>query len=229
MTSWADPEPASWWVCVAVVLVAVALGHLLGRTLATGAYRLDDEMRRARPAPPWLVTIALPVLWGVLAVRLGALSQGALLPAYLLLAWVALALAWVDADVHRLPEGLSVPAVPGVVALLTVATVTTGDWGALLRAAVCGVAGWLVYLALALAVPGGLGLGDATVGGLTALALGYLGWGVPVLGFLLAYLLAGLVVLVGLALRRLHLKSAIAFGPFILLGGLLAPLVHVQL
>ncbi|MEO8827385.1 prepilin peptidase [Lapillicoccus sp.] len=229
MTSWAAAEPASWWVCAAVVLVAVVLGHRLGRALATGGYRLGDEEHRRRPAPAWLVAVALPVLWGVLAVRLGAASRGALLPAYLLLAWVGLALAWVDADVHRLPEGLSLPAVPGVAALLTVATVTTGDWGALLRAAVCGVAGWLVYLALALAVPGGLGLGDATVGGLVALALGYLGWGVPMLGFLLAYLLAGLVVLVGLTFRRLHLKSAIAFGPFILLGGLLAPLLHVQL
>jgi len=55
------------------------------------------------------------------------------------------------------------------------------------------VAAWVVYVILALAVPGGLGLGDATLGGLVSLALGY-----------------------------------IAFGPYILLGALLALFVRFQ-
>jgi leader peptidase (prepilin peptidase)/N-methyltransferase len=175
------------------------------------------------------VALAVPVLWGVLAWRLGGLSEGAVLPAYLLLAWVGVALFWVDVDVHRLPEGLTLPTVPALLVLLAVASATTGDWGSLLRAVVCGAAGWLVYAVLAFVVPGGLGLGDATLGGLVAVPLGYLGWGVPILGFVLAYLLSGVVAVVGLALRRLTLRSHIAFGPFIVVGALAALLVRFQL
>ena len=94
---------------------------------------------------------------------------------------------------------------------------------------ICGVAGWLVYAVLAFIVPGGLGLGDATLGGLVALPLGYLAWGVPILGFVAAYLVSGVVALVGLATRRLTLRSHIAFGPFIVVGALLALLVRFQL
>lgn len=219
---------APWWVVAVVALAGGGLGLWLARELATAAYRLDDEDGR-RPGPPALVALAVPVLWGVLAWRLGGLSAGAALPAYLLLAWVGVALFWVDVDVHRLPEGLTLPTVPALLVLLAVASATTGDWGALLRAVVCGAAGWLVYAVLAFVVPGGLGLGDATLGGLVALPLGYLGWGVPILGFVLAYLLSGLVAVVGLALRRLTLRSHIAFGPFIVVGALAALLVRFQL
>jgi leader peptidase (prepilin peptidase) / N-methyltransferase len=219
---------APWWVVAVVAFAGGGLGLWLARELATTAYRLDDEDGR-RPGPPALVALAVPVLWGVLAWRLGGLSDGAGLPAYLLLAWVAVALFWVDVDVHRLPEGLTLPTVPALVVLLAVASATTGDWGSLLRAVVCGAAGWLVYAVLAFVVPGGLGLGDATLGGLVAVPLGYLGWGVPILGFVLAYLLSGVVAVVGLALRRLTLRSHIAFGPFIVVGALAALLVRFQL
>lgn len=219
---------APWWVVALLAVAGAGLGLWLARELGTTAYRLDDEQGRS-PGPPALVALAVPVLWGVLAWRLGGLSQGAALPAYLLLAWVGVALFWVDVDVHRLPEGLTLPTVPALLVLLAVASATTGDWGALLRAVVCGAAGWLVYAVLAVVVPGGLGLGDATLGGLVAVPLGYLGWGVPVLGFVLAYLLSGVVAVVGLALRRLTLRSHIAFGPFIVVGALAALLVRFQL
>ncbi len=220
---------APWWLVAVLTLAGCGLGLRLARELGTTAYRLDDEADRRRPGPPWLVAVAVPLLWGVLAWRLGGLAEGAVLPAYLLLGWVGVALFWVDVDVHRLPEGLTLPTLPALVVLLAVASTTIGDWGSLLRAVICGAAGWLVYAVLAFIVPGGLGLGDATLGGLVALPLGYLGWGVPILGFVLAYLLSGVVAVVGLALRRLTLRSHIAFGPFIVVGALAALLVRFQL
>ena len=114
------------------------------------------------------------------------------------------------------------------VALLAVASASTGDWGALLRAAVCGVGGYLVYLVLALVSPGGLGLGDATLGGLVSLPLGWLGWVLPVSGFLLTYLVGGVVSLLLLLARRVRLKGHIAFGPFILLGTLAAVFAQIK-
>ncbi|MEP6649698.1 MAG: A24 family peptidase [Lapillicoccus sp.] len=225
----APAVPAPWWLVAAVTVAGAGLGWLLAHELGTGAYRLDDEADRRRPGPPAALALAVPVLWGVLAWRLGGLSQGAALPAYLLLAWTGAALFWVDVDVHRLPEGLTLPVIPALLVLLAVASATTGDWGALLRAVVCGVAGWVVYAVLAFIVPGGLGLGDATLGGLVALPLGYLGWGVPIVGFVAAYLASGVVALVGLATRRLSLRSHIAFGPFIVIGALVALLLRFQL
>ncbi len=222
-------QTAPVWVVLAVAVAGVPVGVLLSRRLSTGDYRLDDEMERPVPTLGWLVALTVPVLWGVLAWRVGGLSRGALLPAYLLLAAVGVALFWIDVDVHRLPEALTLPCIPGVALLLAVASATTGDWGALARAVACGVAGWLVYVVLALALPGGLGLGDATLGGLVSLPLGYLALGAPVVAFVAAYLVSGVAALVGLALRRLHLKSDIAFGPYILLGALVALFVRFQM
>ncbi len=227
--TFAPAVSAPWWLVAVVTVAGAGLGWWLARELGTGGYRLDDEADRRRPGPPLLLAVAVPVLWGVLAWRLGGLSQGAALPAYLLLAWAGVALFWIDLDTHRLPEGLTLPVIPGLLVLLAVASATTGDWGALLRAVICGVAGWLVYAVLAFVVPGGLGLGDATLGGLVALPLGYLAWGVPILGFVAAYLVSGVVALVGLATRRLTLRSHIAFGPFIVIGALVALLVRFQL
>jgi leader peptidase (prepilin peptidase)/N-methyltransferase len=224
----APAVPAPWWLVAAVTVAGAGIGWLLARELGTGAYRLDDETDRRLPGPPALLALAVPVLWGVLAWRVGGLSAGALLPAYLLLAWAGVALFWIDLDTHRLPEGLTLPVIPALLVLLAIASATTGDWGALLRAVLCGAAGWLVYALLAFVVPGGLGLGDATLGGLVALPLGYLGWGVPIVGFVAAYLVSGVVALVGLTTRRLSLRSHIAFGPFIVVGALVALLVRFQ-
>jgi leader peptidase (prepilin peptidase)/N-methyltransferase len=225
----APAVPAPWWLIAVVTVAGAGLGWLLAGELGTGGYRLDDEADRRLPGPPLLLAVAVPLLWGGLAWRVGGLSAGALLPAYLLLAWAGAALFWIDLDTHRLPEGLTLPVIPALVVLLAIASATTGDWAALLRAVLCGIAGWLVYAVLAFAVPGGLGLGDATLGGLVALPLGYLGWGVPIVGFVAAYLVSGVVALVGLATRRLSLRSHIAFGPFIVVGALVALLVRFQL
>ena len=59
-----------------------------------------------------------------------------------------------------------------------------------------------------------------------ALPLGYLGWGVAIVGFVAAYLVSGVVAVVGLATRQLSLRSHIAFGPFIVVGALVALVVR---
>ena len=244
------PLSAPLWVVVLVVAAGLAVGLVLARLLATTEYRLDDEdlrpvgalphpkgaRRRSvlgplphapRPLPgsPGVVAAVVPVLWGLLAWQLGGLAGGVVLPAYLLLAGVGVALVWIDADVHRLPEGLTLPAIPAVGLLLAVASLASGDWGALGRAAICGVLGYLFYIVLALLVPGGLGFGDATLGALVSLPLGYLGWSEAVTGVVLTYLCGGVFSLGMVALRRVRLTGYIAFGPFIVIGSLAAVFV----
>ncbi len=185
---------------------------------------LPHELRPL-PGAPWLVAVTVPALWGLLAWQLGGVARGSVLPAYLLLASVGVALVWIDADVHRLPEGLTLPAIPAVALLLAVASLTTGDWGALGRAASCAVAGYLFYFILAYIAADGLGFGDVTLGALVSLPLGYLGWTQAVMGVVLTYLLSGAFSLVAIALRRVRLDGFIAFGPFIIVGSLAAVFV----
>lgn len=232
--SGAGSAPGPWWVVVAAILAGAVVGHLLGRALATGDYRLDDEQTqddgtaRLVRARPVVASISLAILWGLLAWRLGGLSAGAGLPAYLLLAWAAVALAWVDVDVHRLPQGLTRFVLPALLLLLGIAALTTGDGAALLRALVAMAAAYAVYLALALIAAGGFGLGDVTLAALVALPLGYLGWWHVVVGLVVAHLAGGLVAVAGLLLRRFGAKTALPFGPFLLGGALVALLAPLQ-
>ena len=70
-------------------------------------------------------------------------------PAYLLLGLVGVALARIDADVHRLPQGLTHPTAVLVPGLLAVSTVATGRWAALGGALVIGLLVGVVFLLLA--------------------------------------------------------------------------------
>ncbi|MDQ6715795.1 MAG: prepilin peptidase, partial [Actinomycetota bacterium] len=81
-------SPAPWWVLLVVTTAGLGLGVALARQLASAGYRLDDEAERPLPGPPAVVAAAVPLLWGLLAWRLGGTSEGAALPAYLLLAWL---------------------------------------------------------------------------------------------------------------------------------------------
>jgi leader peptidase (prepilin peptidase)/N-methyltransferase len=161
--------------------------------------------------------------------RVGDLAHWAALPAYLLLGWLTAALVWIDADVHRLPDGLVLPAYPAIGALLVVATVAAGDWHPLVRAVVCMVAMYLLYLVMAMAAPSSLGFGDVKLSGVIGLALGWVSVFHAVAGLLLGFLVGGVVALVMLLGRRVGLRSHIAFGPSMLVGALVALGLEYQL
>ncbi|HRW19511.1 MAG TPA: A24 family peptidase, partial [Dermatophilaceae bacterium] len=164
--------------------------------------------------------LAVPVAWGLLAWRSGGVGAGTVLPALLLYAFVGVALFFIDADVHRLPEGLTFPLGISIAALLLVAAAVTQQWGSLGRAAICGVLSFVVYLVLLLASRGQFGFGDVVVGSITGLLLGYLGWPEPYWAAALGFVLGAVVSLARLARRRIGLKTEIAFGPYIVLGAL---------
>lgn len=89
--------------------------------------------------------------------------------------WVGLfgvALALVDAAVHRLPTVLTAAATGGALVLLTATAVVTGDYPALLRAAGCAVVLSVIYLALVLNDRTALNRGDAQLAPLIGACLG---------------------------------------------------------
>lgn len=229
--TWAGASGAPWWFVGLLAVAGWLVGEVLRRRLATAGYRLDDETGPLPRVSSRIVPVALALLWALLAWRFGPLSEWALSPAYLAFAFVALALTWIDADVHRLPRGLTRPAYPLLVAQLALASLASGDWAALRRAAIAGAVLWLIYFVLALVAAllgSGFGFGDVTLAGLVGLATGYVSVSTTLVASYAAFILAGLYGLARLVLRRGSRKDDIAFGPWMLLGLLISLVVQVR-
>ena len=158
---------------------------------------------------------------GSLPQMVGALAETV---AFLVLAAVGVALAWIDLDTQRLPDAIVLPAYPVVGALLVVAAATTGEWGSLLRAAAGGAILFAAYFAMAFAYPQGMGLGDVKLAGVLGMVLGWLGWGELAVGAFGAFLLGGLFAVALVVARRAGRGSGIPFGPWMLGGAALAVL-----
>ena len=146
----------------------------------------------------------------------------ALLPAYLYLTAIGVALAAIDFDVQRLPDAIVLPSYVVGVVLLMPAGAVDDDWHAAERGLLAMTGLFAVYFALALAYPGGMGFGDVKLAGLLGLFLGWISWGSVLVATFGAFLLGGSVGIILLAARRATGKSAIPFGPFMLSGALLA-------
>lgn len=142
--------------------------------------------------------------------------------AFALLGALGVALAAIDIAVKRLPDRLTLPLYPGLIALLGLATVFDGDPANFLRALLGGVVLGGGYLLLAVASRGQLGGGDVKLAGGLGIALGWLGWPTLVTGAALGFVLMGIVSLGLLAVRRITLQHAVSFGPFMLAGALVA-------
>lgn len=169
-----------------------------------------------------LVELGCGALFVVMALRIGVDWA---LPAYLYLAAVGLALALIDIDVKRLPNALTYPSYPVALVLLGGAALLGSDSGSFGRALLGGLVAFAFYAALVLVYPAGMGLGDVKLSGILGLYLGWLGWGELVAGLFLGFLLGGVfgigVMVVGGGGR----KTKVPFGPFMLLGALVAILV----
>jgi leader peptidase (prepilin peptidase)/N-methyltransferase len=163
-----------------------------------------------------LVEAGTGALFGLVAWRF--VDQPWALPAFLYLGALAVALALIDLDVHRLPDLLVLPSYPVLGVLLVVASAGSGDWAALLRAAIGGVGLWGLYFLLAVVREGGMGFGDVKLAGLLGAAMAWLGWGPFAVGAFAAFLTGGLFGIALMLVRRAGRRSKVPFGPWMLLG-----------
>jgi leader peptidase (prepilin peptidase)/N-methyltransferase len=157
-----------------------------------------------------------------LAAVAGVLGPRAELIGFGWLAVAGIALAAIDLRTHRLPNRLIYPAYTAVLISFLLGAFAGTDPVRVERSLLGAVILGGSYLVLAVIAPGQLGLGDVKLAGLLGLALAWVSWRSLLLGGCLAFLLSAGVSLLLLATRRITLKSAIPFGPFMLAGAALA-------
>lgn len=171
------------------------------------------------------VAFALVALWwlsepdatpAVTATPLAA--RLAVLAAYLWFAASGVVLVVIDLAMRRLPHAITGTALGVCAGLLTLACVLGADWQALLRAGV-GAAGLFAFYWLLRAIrPDGMGGGDVRLAAVCGLMLGWIGWMPLVVGAFAAFALGGVFGVALLLRGRAGRRSAIAFGPWIVVG-----------
>jgi len=164
----------------------------------------------------WWIVVSADA-WGGSAAEAWAL--GVVLIAFLHFAAISIVLTLIDLDTHRLPNSIVLPsyAVGGV--LFTLAALLGGDWAALLRAGIGTVALYVFYSVLRLARPGGMGGGDVKLAGVIGIYLGWIGFGALAVGAFGAFVYGGVFGIALLFLGKAGRKTAIPFGPWMILGG----------
>jgi leader peptidase (prepilin peptidase)/N-methyltransferase len=201
----------------AVLLVAVLLGPWLARVAVRAAARDDAAVPSGAR-----IGVMTALLAGLLA---GAVELAGVRPATVGLAWAAAAgvvLGAVDLASHRLPDRVTCPAYAVCSAALLADAAVHGTWTALVRALLAAAAAFAVAAGTAAIASDGLGFGDVKLLGLLGLVLGWAGWGVLLAGIFLGLLTGALTSLVLVVLGRAGWRTAVPFGPPLLVGAVLA-------
>jgi leader peptidase (prepilin peptidase)/N-methyltransferase len=195
--------------------VAVLVAAVAGLAAGVGIRLLLARLSRGVALRQGVPEVTTAVVTGV-GVRLSWPD-----PLVVLVVWAGLlgvALGAVDVVAHRLPDALTLPAVPITVLLVGVTEYRTPAAGSVLTAAGVAVVLTGLFWAMAAIAPRAMGLGDVKLVPSLALMTGYASVAASVLAVVIAFAAGAVFALFGLLLRRLSLTSAIPFGPFLLIG-----------
>jgi leader peptidase (prepilin peptidase)/N-methyltransferase len=196
------------------VLLLGVLSAAAGVPAGVGARLLLRRLRRgARVPPPWC-EVGVAVAWAATGAPAGT---GSLplpwLPVLLALGWFGVAAGAVDVRHHRLPDALTLPALPLALLLL----VPLG-----LPAVLRGVAGaavaFVAHAAVHLVVPTAMGAGDVKLAAPLGAVLAATSWEALALGGLLAAVLSGGLAALLASARRGRRRTGLPHGPSMLLA-----------
>jgi leader peptidase (prepilin peptidase) / N-methyltransferase len=175
--------------------------------------------------------VSLPIATQLVAIQptVNMIAAGLVLVAFLYLAAISVALAFIDIEHHRLPNAIVLPAYAVGAVLLGTAGLITGNYSGLLQAGVGMVAMAAAYFLISLLWKGGMGLGDVKLAGVLGLFLGWSGWGSLIVGSLIAFFLGAIFGVALILLHKSTRKSGIPFGPWMVLGAWIGVLFGNQI
>lgn len=191
-----------------VVALAVVAGAVVG---VMTRWWLGRLRRGGRVPPPWCEA-GTGLLWGAVAAGwAGDLVPGAAVGLLLGLGWLAVAGSAVDLVVLRLPDALTLPAIPAVLTLL----VPLGG-PAVLRGAVGSVVLGAVHAGVRLCAPSAMGGGDVKLAAAVGAALAGTSWVALPVGAVLTAVASAALAGAAVALGRAGRGSALPHGPALL-------------
>ena len=213
----------SVWVYLGAGAAGLAAGRFL--TVLAAAALEDAPLREAvrRPAAgrrsvdalfPWLEAAAAVLFIG--AVHFAGI--GWLLPAYLWFCSVTAVLAFIDFRRRLIPNRILYPGAAVGLALLAGGAALESRLEGLLEAAASGLGYFLALLAMNFLTRGAMGMGDVKFAFLLGSFAGYHSWEAAAAAGAAAFLLAGTVSALLLALRLRTRRDHIPFGPFMAVG-----------
>lgn len=167
----------------------------------------------------WMLSPLSPAGAVFEAAGAAGLAAGALLlTAYLWLAASSIALTAIDLETHRLPNVIVLPGYGIALLGLGVPAVLGSDFERLgTMAAGAGIL-FAAYALMAVAWPGGMGMGDVKLAGVLGAFLGFSGWAALAVGAFGAFVLGGVISIILLATKRIGRKGGIPFGPWMIAG-----------
>lgn len=165
-----------------------------------------------------LTELATAALFGAAGWFIEPLFAAGIVAAFLA---VMLAVAVIDARHRVIPNRITYPSLVAFAATIVVGDLLGG--GVEIVPALIGFAAYAVPLfLLALAIPGGMGLGDVKLVALIGLVLGALGLRYVAVAAALGIIGGGIGAILAMAVLRYGRKQTIPFGPFLAAGGALA-------
>lgn len=202
-------------------MVTAHLQRRLQRMVDPTRFRREDDTPRLPPPPLWVIPALTLTLLAILTFTVPAPS----LAPVLAFAAFAPSLAWVDADVHRLPDALTRPATVTVAAAIIGTTLVAGTCDNTGRAVIgAGVAAATMFV---LALIAGVGLGDLKLAIPLIASAAWHSWPTAFWAFLAGWVFNAAIVLALCAAGRRERHNPL--GPPLILGWICAIAVAAPL
>jgi leader peptidase (prepilin peptidase)/N-methyltransferase len=132
-------------------------------------------------------------------------------------------LSLIDIDTHLLPRRIVYRTIAVAMPLL-VLSAFFDNTGSVIGTFIGGLGMWCMLRVLEVLSRGDLGGGDVGLGGLLGLYLGWVSYEAILVGLIAAFFIGGLFAVALLVTRKANRNTHFAFGPFLIVGTLIAVL-----
>lgn len=141
---------------------------------------------------------------------------------FLSFAFVGVLVSLIDLDIRKIPAGaIFAGLIIAVIGALGY-NITTGDGSRAAGALIFMAIYFVIYFLMWLFKPGAIGYGDVRLAALTGFVLGWVSVGTAILGFFLPWFLAMIWLIPALVKGSKGAKTKVPFGPWMVLGTLIA-------